>query len=357
MLKKKNFLDKTGNIFVKKEDSLKSVLIKINENQQKSVILVDNRKRFKDVISDGDIRRSLLKGLSLDDKVKSIKKKKKPFFLNDEELKKKPPLKEIISKNKKKKFGVIPVINKKQIVVDYLNSDKENKLRENKYQVVIMAGGKGIRMKPFTDFFPKPLLPYGEKTILDHIIDNFIENDFKNFILSINFKSKFLKAYIEDKKKSKKFKVTYIEEKKPLGSAGSLYLLKKKMSDDFILINCDTLLNVDYKQIFDFHQSQKNDLTLIVSLKNSVIPYGVCKLSKNNKLIKILEKPKNNYLANTGCYIVNPSCLKLIQNNKFLDFNFLIEKIIKKKMKIGLFPIDDFLWQDAGSWDKIKEKK
>ena len=131
-----------------------------------------------------------------------------------------------------------------------------------------MSGGKGTRLKPFTEMFPKPLLPVGNKTAIDHITDNFLKNDFKNFFFSINYKSKLLKAYLQEKK----IKINYIQEKKPLGTAGSLKLLNKKfLKEDFFVINCDTILNLDFQSLLEYHKSNKNYITLVVSMKKIMI--------------------------------------------------------------------------------------
>ena len=218
-----------------------------------------------------------------------------------------------------------------------------------------MSGGKGTRLKPFTEMFPKPLLPVGNKTAIDHITDNFLKNDFNNFVFSINYKSKLLKAYLQEKKE-KKIKINYIQEKKPLGTAGSLKLLNKKfLKEDFFVINCDTILNLDFQSLLEYHKSNKNYITLVVSMKEIMIPYGVCLLKKDNTLDQINEKPKKRYLVNTGLYVVNPKVIKFIPSNRVFDFDELIQKVKKKRFKIGLFPIEDKSWKDIGSWDDFNK--
>ena len=155
------------------------------------------------------------------------------------------------------------------------------------------------------------------------------------------------------KKRNLKLKLI-TSKKKPLGTAGSLRLLKKKfLKEDFFVINCDSILNLDYQSVLDYHKSNKNYITVVVSMKEITVPYGVCLLKKNNSLGKIIEKPKKTYLVNTGLYVVNPNVIKFIPKNKIFDFNELINKIKNKKLKIGLFPIEDERWKDIGSWNNL----
>ena len=257
-------------------------------------------------------------------------------------------------------IGIIPIINEKKIVKDFFTIDttlstKNNFLKKKNTPVVIMSGGKGSRLKPFTEMFPKPLVPVGNKTAIDHIIDNFLKSNFDNFVFSINYKSKLLKAYLQEKKE-KKIKINYIQEKKPLGTAGSLKLLPKKfLKEDFFVINCDTILNLDYQSVIEYHKSNKNYITLVVSMKEIEVPYGVCLLKKDNTLDTIYEKPKKRYLVNTGLYVVNSKVVKFIPNNRKFDFDEFIKKVKSKGFKIGLFPIEDNLWKDIGSWNDFNK--
>ena len=341
------------------EKSIRDALVKINKNLQKCLIVVDKSNKLKGAITDGNIRRGLLKGLTLESNIKKIYSKKNIIFIKEKNFSLPEAKKNLLKNFQKTYIGIIPIINDKKKVIDFFTKDsaifKKDEKKNFSNQVIVMAGGKGLRLKPFTEALPKPLIPIGNKTALDHIIDNFRINDFNNFIFSINYKSKLIKAYIQELKEQKKIKVDFIEEKKPLGTAGSLSLLKNKIKNDFFVINCDSIIKLDFQNVLNYHKIHNNLITIVVSMKNVEVPYGVCKLKKNGTLNKILEKPKNRYLVNTGLYTVNPKILKLIPKNTKIDFIQLIQLAKTKKFKIGLFPIQDEMWADVGQWSEIKK--
>ena len=355
-IKDKNF----ENLIITEKETIKEALIKINKNYHKCLIVINNKRILKGTITDGNIRRGLLRGCRLTDHVAKISNKKKMIFLREGRYSPQEAKKKLVQNVQFTYIGIVPVINSKNQIVDLLtkndfNFNKNINPELSKNSVVIMAGGKGIRLKPFTEVLPKPLIPIGNKTALEHIIDNFFDNGFNKFYISVNFKSKLIKAYLEELKLEKKIKINFIEEKKPLGTSGSLSLIKKKINSDIFVINCDTILKVNFDEILNFHKIQKNYITVVASLKNIEVPYGVCKSKKNGDLIKIIEKPKKNYLVNTGFYIIKDKVLKLMPSNKKIDFNELINLIKKKKLKIGIYPIEDKNWVDVGQWSEIKK--
>ena len=210
-----------------------------------------------------------------------------------------------------------------------------------------MSGGKGTRLKPYTNILPKPLLQVNNKTMIENIIDGFRENGISSFFISINYKSKLIKSFFEEL--SPKYKVKFVEEKKPLGTAGSLYMLKKKIKNFFFVINCDTILDINFSKVLEHHKKNKNDLTVIVAVKEDVIPYGICKIDDLGKLIEINEKPKINNLINIGCYLLNKKIIQQLKQNDYLDFNELINSSINRKLKVGVYPIDESQWTDLGN--------
>ena len=183
---------------------------------------------------------------------------------------------------KKENVEVIPIVDKKKIVVNYFSSKNQGTINLTKedtnLEVVIMAGGIGSRLKPLTNIVPKPLIPVQDKTVIEKIIERFYEQGFEKFILSINYKSNIIKSFMKNLKP--KFSYEFIEEKKKLGTAGSLYLLKDKKKKNYFIINCDTIIDIEYLKLLDFHKRNKNDLTLVVSAKKFLVPYGSCKIKK-----------------------------------------------------------------------------
>lgn len=340
--------------FIDQNDKINNALSYLNKNKDKCLVVTDKKNKLIGTLTDGDIRRSILKGVSFKHSIKNIINKK-PFFIK---LKKSQKNKEInITKNVFKNYSVVPVVDRNKILIKLITSKlssyrgkKGIKIFSQEIPVVIMAGGEGKRLLPHTAILPKPLIPYNGKSMTEHIINNFEDYGFKKFILTVQYKSKLMEAYFSNIFKKKK--INFIFEKKPLGTAGSLKKLEKKL-DCFFVINCDTLINCDYISLLNFHKENKNDLTLVASRKVEKLKYGSCEIAKNGNLKKIKEKPEVSFLANTGCYLFNSKILKLIKKNEKLDMNTFIERVISKKYKISVFPIQESEWLDLGTWNKF----
>ncbi len=348
-------------IIININSTIKDAYLKFNTSGERCLFVVSSDKKFLGVLTEGDIRKSILKRKNINFSIKSLYNTK-PFYIKGNELNYNK-IKNFFQKNK---YNLIPIIKNKE-VIDYLDYQKFNKIKnfDNSnikkninIPLVIMAGGKGTRLQPYTNIIPKPLFPYADSTIIEEIIKTFIPFKINKLLLSINYKKNLIKSYF--KESSFNFKVSFIEEKKSLGTVGSLYLIKKIIKNDFFLTNCDVLFNIDYNDFYDFHINNKNDISIIVSPNEFTIPYGVIENDKNGNLKKIIEKPKINYLFNCGLYIINKKILSLIKNNSKYDFNELIDNAMKKKYKIGVFPIDPSSWKDFGEmhhWKKIFEDK
>ena len=303
-------------------------------------------------LSDGDVRRAILRGKKLSDKVKDICKKKCLFVYKDSKS-----LVSLANLCKKENIEVIPIVDKKKKVVNYFLSKNLRTFDLTKedinLDVVIMAGGIGSRLKPLTNIVPKPLIPVQDKTVIEKIIERFYEQGFEKFILSINYKSNIIKSFMKNLKP--KFSYEFIEEKKKLGTAGSLHFLKDKKNKNYFIINCDTIIDIEYLKLVDFHKRNKNDLTLVVSAKKFRVPYGSCKIKKNGELLQLDEKPEHHHLVNTGLYIINSQMFNYIKKDQYLDFDNFVGIIKKKKKKIGIFPISESSWSDVGKWDEYKK--
>ncbi len=351
---------KINQFIIDKNKSIKDAIKKINGNGQKTCFVIDENKKLFGSITDGDIRRRILKNeKSINEKVKKYCNKKTKYILSSNTNSKR--IKRIFVT---KKIEILPVLNSnKKIVKIILKSEvfsfkkkkkfKQKNLKSN-LRVVIMAGGKGQRLDPITRIFPKPLVPIKDKTAIENIIDNFSKFGVKKFDLILNYKSELIKAFFKSKQ-NLPHKILYHEEKKPLGTAGGLEKLKNKIKGNFIVTNCDVFFNFNLNILTQQHFKNKNDLTLVVSHQNSILPYGVCKLNKENNFVKINEKPKFKHLITTGLYLINSSILKLIPKNKYLDMNSLIDICKKNNMKIGIFKIKKNNWQDIGQLTEYKK--
>ena len=334
--------------------TIKDAIKKININRLRSVIVVNRQLKLLGILNDGNIRRALLTGASLSDQINSYYSTNPVYFKKNQV--KKNYLKKILIQQS---LNVIPIVNNKKKLINYFSlvkfvKQKTHQKKKQKIPVIIMAGGKGTRLKPFTDILPKPLIPVSGKSVLEHIIDKFLSYEMNHFVFTVQFKAELIKSYIKELKQNINMKCDFIEEKKPLGTAGSLNLLYKKINKDFFVANCDTIIKTDLNNVYDFHKKNNNVITLVVSIKEFKIPYGVCKTKVNGELNYLVEKPKSNYLVNTGFYVLKPQILKFIPKNKLFNFNQLINFAQKRKFKIGLYPIDDENWIDVGQWEEYK---
>ncbi len=329
-------------ILIKTSTTIQETLAKLQSSSLRCLIVVNKKNILLGTINDGDVRRAILKNAKLNFKINKFYQKKCYFIRYDD-------IKNVntYEKLKKLKINLIPVVDKNKKVIDYIadNTNEKNILeKKNKIEIIIMAGGLGTRLKPYTNILPKPLLPFRNKTIIENVINKFTNYGLDKFIISVNYKNILIKSFF--KELSPKYKVSYLEENKPLGTAGVLYKLKDK-NKKYIISNCDVIFDIDYNYLVKFHEKKNFDITLVAAVQKDRIPYGVCKV-KNHLLQNIVEKPEKNYLANTGLYLVNSKVFKLIKKNENISFVDLINKAVSKKMKIGVFPIPSNAWIDLG---------
>ena len=337
------------NIIIKKNTSIKLALNKLNKSKAKGLIVVEDDKKLIGTLASGDLRQAILKKKNLKKTIKEIFNTN-PIYVFDN-----ASLVEIHKILIKEKITFIPIVNEKRKVLDvvFLSQFKKKKLKKIKNKkincpVVIMAGGKGERLAPFTKVLPKPLIPVENKTIIEHIINSYKKNGVKKFYITLNYKNKIIKAFFNDLNENKKIK--FIDENIPLGTAGGLYYLKKEIKENFILSNCDTILKTDHFEFLKVHKKNKNDITIIVSSQIHKVPYGTCKIDKKNNLIELVEKPKIKFLVNTGIYCISTSIFKIFKKKNYLDMDDLIILAMKKNFRVGVFSISSKSWLDIGQW-------
>ena len=325
----------------------------LDATAKKCMLVVTENNVLLGTLTDGDLRRSILSGLKFSEKIINTYNTNPTFLLQGSYTTKEA---ELLLKNKE--LDLIPIVNENHVLVDYvtwstLDNDSPLSKTLDNVPVVIMAGGKGTRLEPFTKILPKPLIPVHEKPIIEHIIDRFINVGCIDFYLMVNYKGRILKAYFEELQP--KYRVKFIEELEPLGTAGSLSYLEKMVDQPFFVSNCDIIVKTDYASLYEFHQKGGYDVTLVASAKDYIIPYGTCELNADGHLAHINEKPHYDFLINTGLYVLNPEVLKLIPKNKSFHITQLIENVKNKGKKVGVFPIDDDAWIDVGQWAEYKK--
>jgi dTDP-glucose pyrophosphorylase len=325
----------------------------LSKTAEKVLLVVDEENRLLGTLTDGDLRRHILKEQNLSCNINLIFNRNPIFIYQDEKDPKK--IKKIFTENK---ISLIPILDKNRLVVDYITWEKvfknDKKIVKQKLtaSVVIMAGGKGTRLEPFTRVLPKPLIPVGDKPVIDHIIDRFRECGANEFYITINHMSKIMRAYFEDKPSD--YSVFFAQETTPCGTAGSLTLLANKFSKPFFVSNCDIIITADYTSIYNFHLKNNHDITLVACTKQYNIPYGICALNEKGSLEKIIEKPEYSFLVNTGLYVLNPNTIDLIPKNKFFHITDLIDEIKNNKGSIGVYPISENAWIDVGQWAEYR---
>lgn len=338
------------NIVISPQTTLLQALKKMDESNKKLLLVLENNK-FVSLVSIGDIQRSILKKLSLDTPVKSV-------FRDDILVAKDTDNKDDILLNmKKERIEFMPVVDKDSNLVDVLYWEdyfEDKKLTAGTklgLPVVIMAGGEGTRLRPLTNIIPKPLIPIDDKTIVEDIMDQFIDVGCTDFTMSVNYKADKIKEYFE-KIPNKPYTVSYIQEDKPLGTAGSLYLLKNKLNTTFFVSNCDILVDVNLKDLLDYHKKNNNVITVVSVLKNYKIPYGTIETSENGMLQALNEKPDIVYQINSGLYILEPKIFDFLPEDTFMHITDLIMKLKENGMNVGVFPVSEGSWADMGNWDE-----
>jgi len=320
--------------------------------EEKFIIAVDDDDKVVGVVTDGDFRRAIWNSISLEDPLDLIVNRKFVSFENnydENEIKNVFRTTNIIQIPILENGRLVNIIYEKDIAT---KEGVKTKLPID-VPVVIMAGGVGARLDPFTKILPKPLIPIREKPVIEIIVDKFVENGVNEFYVTVNHKAKMIKAFFEEI--DREYNISYIEEDEPLGTAGSLKLLENKLTAPFIVSNCDIIIEEDYSELLKFHNNGNYALTLVGSMQHHIIPYGVCQIRNGGELFEIKEKPEYDFLVNTGMYVINPEVLKFIPEKKKYDVTDLIEDIKKENMKIGVFPISERSWIDVGQWEEYKK--
>jgi len=339
---------------INKEESVLTSMKRLDENAHKVLFVVDENEALIGSLTDGDIRRWILSDNKLSEQVHKVCHKSPSYVSEDYSYEK---VKDIMLTKNIESVPVVSSSNKVRNVLFWVDVFQDTKVEKPKkqmnYPVVIMAGGFGTRLAPFTTILPKPLIPVGDKSIVEHIIDRFLPYGIDKFFMTVNHKSKIIKSYFEDVEKE--YSIKLVKEDKPLGTAGSLKLIKDEIKDVFIVSNCDIVIHADYSEIVDFHVSSGYDITLVSSMMHYKIPYGICEIDKGGSLIQIREKPEYNFLISTGMYILNRETLDLIPDDEFFHITHLMEKVKNQGGSVGVFPISEKSWDDTGEWNEYKK--
>jgi dTDP-glucose pyrophosphorylase len=344
---------KIDNRIISNTSNLLDALKLMDQTGFRSLLVLDESNKFKGILSIGDIQRVLIKDNKLELEIDGVLRKN-PRIANS-----KMPFKEIKDLMINYRMEFIPVIDKNQKIEkvyfweDLFDIKTNIPLTQFNVPVVIMAGGFGARLKPLTNVLPKPLIPIGEKTMLEDIFERFANHGCNTFHVSVNYKADLIKYYIENQ--NLKYNLHFLNEEKPMGTAGSLSLLRGKINETFFVSNCDILIEQDYSEILEYHRSHKNEITIVAALKHFPIAYGTLETGENGRLLKLEEKPEFTFKINSGMYILEPHLLDEIPEWEFFHITHLIEKILDRKGLVGVFPVSEKSWKDMGSWEELKQ--
>ncbi|MBE6330734.1 MAG: mannose-1-phosphate guanylyltransferase [Bacteroidales bacterium] len=313
------------------------------------LFLVFAGDRFLGIITNGDLQRAIIANIPFDTQIGEIVSREGKLFAQEGDDRDK--IKEWMLS---KRSELMPILDKSGNLIDVIfwddlfkESQTDNRAKIN-LPVVIMAGGMGTRLKPITNVIPKPLIPVGDKTILEVILDQFEGIGCNKFYMSVNYKADMIKYYLSQI--DHKYNIEFFQEEKPLGTIGSVSLLKEKISTPFFVSNCDSINEQDYRDVYDYHVKNHNDLTIVTMVKSFKIPYGVIETGKDGLMKALSEKPEVTYQINTGVYILNPSCIEEIPVGEVFHVTQLMEKMKLRGARVGCFPVSEKAWKDMGEW-------
>ena len=343
--------NKIKDLTIELSDTIASALRQMDRINKKLLIVIENDKYYS-MLSIGDIQRAIIRGIDLNTEIKTILRDYAVVVSETDNIE------QIKQRMLQRRNEYMPIVSSEGEIIDVVFWEdifkEQEKLKKGNINlpVVIMAGGIGSRLKPLTNVFPKALIPIGEKTMLEQIMDFFSEQGCNKFYISINHKSDMIKYYISGQK-NEIYNIEYIEEDKFLGTAGSLSLLKEKIQSTFFVSNCDILIDQDLEDILNFHNSNNNEITIVAAMVNFKIPYGVLETNNNGHLLNIIEKPDYFFKINTGLYVCEPSILEHIPLNQVYDITDLIQNLLFMNKNIGVFPVSEKSWKDIGNWNEF----
>ncbi len=342
-------MDRNVNDYLISPDTLLIDAMKKIDMNTKGIVYVCQDKRLIGVITDGDIRRYILKNASIEGTAEDIMNSSPKFIYYGED----------INANEYMKTHFItslPILDKNKNIIEIKFLDKTKSKKESlNIPVVIMAGGKGTRLYPYTQILPKPLIPINDKTITEIIMDHFEEYDCKSFIMIVNYKKEFIKAFFKENEQVRD--VHFYDENTFMGTAGGLKLLKNEINETFFMSNCDVLIEEDYSEILKYHKTHKNIITMVCALKKEIFPYGTIETNEKGNVLKLKEKPSFEFLTNTGLYVIEPEFLDFIPDDTFIHITDVIQKCIDEGLNVGVYPIREESWMDMGQLEELEKMR
>ncbi|AZN38512.1 nucleotidyltransferase family protein [Paenibacillus albus] len=329
-------------LLIKSEATLLETMRTLDAGAKQIVLVVDEYEVLLGTVTDGDIRRGLLRGESLSAPVFSVMNKRPVTAqLGDDR-------ESLLALMSARKLHQLPIVDDRGRVVDIAFLDEYLQKEKKDNWVILMAGGLGTRLAPLTNNCPKPLLKVGSKPILEIIINNFIANGFYRFYISVNYKAEMIMDYFGNGEKWN-IEIRYIREDQRLGTAGALSLLPERPADSIIVMNGDLLTKVNFNQALQFHTENNSRATMCVREYEYQVPYGVVNVNQH-QISGIEEKPIQHFFINGGIYVLDPEVIDYIPRNRFYDMPSLFESLIASNQSTAAYPIREY-WMDIGRMD------
>ncbi len=316
----------------------------------RKLLIVLQEEAFIGLLSAGDIQRAIIANYPMETEVRGVLRQNIRVGKPEDSIEQ---IREIM---KAFRMELFPVVNNEgkierlYIWEDVFLGVEKRQQEQFSLPVVIMAGGYGTRLRPLTYVLPKPLIPIGKMTMLEEIFERFGSHGCSDFFISVNYKSELIEFYL--KSQNLPFNLNFFKEEKPLGTAGSLTLLRDRIKDTFFVNNCDILIEDDYAEMLRYHKEHQNEITLIAVLKTYPIPYGTVETGDNGVLTSLKEKPELTFKINSGMYLLEPHLLNEIPIDEFFHITHLIEKVKGRGGNVGVYPVSQGSWKDMGDWEE-----
>ena len=340
---------KVEELFIEESATVLETMKKLDETGQR-ILFIAPGGRLQAVITDGDLRKFFLRGGTLNAPVADAA---------NYHPKSLPVSSRGHAREELKAYGIdaLPILNKKGVITDIVFAhglDVDNRKRAG-IPVVIMAGGLGTRLYPYTKILPKPLIPVGDQPIAELIIDRFRDFGCTDFTMIVNYKKGMIKSYFQDVEKD--YKIDFADEETFMGTGGGLCLLKGKLRSTFFFTNCDVMLDADFGDIYEYHKAQGNLITMVCAFKHYTVPYGVVELGEDGGIAKMREKPELNFLTNTGVYVVEPQVVEEMRDGEVIGFPDVIARYRDAGKKVGVYPISESSWMDMGQMEELEKMR
>ncbi len=324
---------------------------KIDANSNGILFVTDEKDKLCGVVSDGDIRRWIIRTGRLDAELHLLMNPSPKYIYAGE-------MKNPYSYMAEMVIRALPVLDEDRHIqsIVLLQDKHRQSMQQNdslkEVSVIIMAGGEGTRLYPYTKVLPKPLIPIGDIPIMERIIDCFFNYGIKDYYITVNYRKNMIRSYFSEIERP--YHIQYVEEERSLGTAGSLCLIQKSFQMPVFLTNCDILIRGDYEDIYNYHKRSGNSITMVTALKNDIIPYGVVYAKENGEVCQIKEKPRRSYFVNTGMYVMNPEIIEMIPKDTFFHMTDLMDRVMHSGLKVGMYPVSEDSFLDMGEFEEMK---